>query len=416
MASEKTLNAKNLAALGAERLAELLLELTTGDASAKRRLRLELASRSGGSDDALEIRKQLVSIARSRSFVDWRKIRPLAQDLAMQRAAIMNHVAPTKPAEAFDLLWRLLEMAPSIYERCDDSNGLIGNVIRLALAELGVVVEQAALAPPTLADLVFQGVSANDYDQFDDLIALMSKSLGQEGLKILKARFEELAAKPPSRPKHGERRVIAYGSAGPMFEDDLEARNHARTIRSALTEIADALGDVDGYAACFSTEERANPAIAARIAERLLAANRACDAMAALAIAEDQFRQGGYWPDWQRVRIDTLEALGRSDDAQGERWVIFERSPNAKYLRAYIKLLPDFDDEDSEIQALDLVAAHPDFNQALGFLIDWPAHDRAAKLVLTRQGDLDGNHYELLAPTAEAPEQRHPFAATLMLR
>ena len=48
MPSEKTLNAQNLAALGAERLAELLLEVTANDATAKRRLRLELASRSGG--------------------------------------------------------------------------------------------------------------------------------------------------------------------------------------------------------------------------------------------------------------------------------------------------------------------------------------------------------------------------------
>jgi hypothetical protein len=43
MASKKTLNAKNLEALGAERLAELLIEISSGSAAAKRRLRLELA-------------------------------------------------------------------------------------------------------------------------------------------------------------------------------------------------------------------------------------------------------------------------------------------------------------------------------------------------------------------------------------
>ncbi len=125
---------RNLAALGPERLAELLLELATGDAAAKRRLRLELASRSGGGDVAPEIRKRLASIAKARSFIDWRKIRELAADLDMQRTAIASHVAPTKPAEAFDLLWRLLEIAPSIYERCDDSNGTIGSVMSTALA------------------------------------------------------------------------------------------------------------------------------------------------------------------------------------------------------------------------------------------------------------------------------------------
>ncbi len=43
MASKTTLNAKNLEALGAERLAELLIEISTASAVAKRRLRLELA-------------------------------------------------------------------------------------------------------------------------------------------------------------------------------------------------------------------------------------------------------------------------------------------------------------------------------------------------------------------------------------
>ena len=43
MASKKTLNASNLEALGAERLAELLIEISDGNAATKRRLRLELA-------------------------------------------------------------------------------------------------------------------------------------------------------------------------------------------------------------------------------------------------------------------------------------------------------------------------------------------------------------------------------------
>ncbi len=38
MASKSTLNAKNLETLGAARLAELLIEISTGSAVAKRRL------------------------------------------------------------------------------------------------------------------------------------------------------------------------------------------------------------------------------------------------------------------------------------------------------------------------------------------------------------------------------------------
>lgn len=62
MPSNKTLNARNLVALGADRLADLLLELVEGDAAAKRRLRLELASQDDGADVAPEIRKRLAAI------------------------------------------------------------------------------------------------------------------------------------------------------------------------------------------------------------------------------------------------------------------------------------------------------------------------------------------------------------------
>lgn len=416
MASEKTLNVKNLAALGVERLAALLFELADGDAVMKRRLRLELASRVGGGDVAVEIRKRLASIARSRSFVDWGKVKLLARDLDMQRAAIVSYVATTQPADAFDLLWRLLEMAPSVYERCDDSNGTIGNIMAQALEDIGAVAGQTKWEPHKLADRVFDSVCANDYGQFDGLISLMAESLGSDGLQILKARFEALASTPPLKPTTDDRKVIGISTRGPIFQHDYEAQRSARLVQSALTEIADALGDADGYAARFSAEESANPAVAAKIAERLLAANRPEEAMTVLDRAETNFRSGGYWPDWQRVRIDILEALGKLADAQCERWQIFEYSLSTEYLRAFTKRLPDFDDVEAENRALAYVSRYPGFDQALSFLIEWPAHDRAAELILARHNELDGNHYWLLTPAADALEQRYPLAATLMLR
>jgi len=81
VASKKTLNAKNLEAPGAHRLAELLIEISTGDAAAKRRLRLELAGAQRPAEVGREVRKQLATIGRSRSFVDWHKRKALVDDL-----------------------------------------------------------------------------------------------------------------------------------------------------------------------------------------------------------------------------------------------------------------------------------------------------------------------------------------------
>ena len=82
MASKTTLTAKNLEALGAERLAELLIEISTGDAAIKRRLRLELAGAASPAEAAREVRKRLASIARGRSFIDWEKRKAFVADLA----------------------------------------------------------------------------------------------------------------------------------------------------------------------------------------------------------------------------------------------------------------------------------------------------------------------------------------------
>ncbi len=416
MASDKTLNTKNLAALGAERLAGLLLELADDDAATKRQLRLELASHAGGDDVAAEIRKRLATIAKSKSFVDWRKIRPLAKELQAQRVAIMKHVASTKPREALDLLWRLLDMAPSLYERCDDSNGTIGNIMDETLENLGEVVTAAKLPANALAERVFASACANDYAQFDGLIGEMAEALGKAGLELLKMKFERFAESAPARPKEPERRVLAISLHGPIYEDDYASDRHSRLVRSALTEIADALCDADGYAARFSAVEQANPAIAAEIAQRLLAAGRAPEALAALSVAEAEVGRGRRWPDWERVRIEILDALERSADAQKERWAIFERDLSADYLRAYLKRLPDFDDEEAEERAIAHARLHASFHHALAFLVNWPANDAAAALVLERHSEIDGDHYWLLTPTADALDQRHPLAATLMLR
>src|ERR1700682_2059855 len=102
MGAKKTLNESNLEALGAKRLAELLVEISAGNSAAKRLLRRELAGAESPSAVAKEIRKRLTTIARSRSFVDWQNRRALADDLEAQRRAIADRVAKSDPTEGLE--------------------------------------------------------------------------------------------------------------------------------------------------------------------------------------------------------------------------------------------------------------------------------------------------------------------------
>jgi hypothetical protein len=81
-----------------------------------------------------------------------------------------------------------------------------------------------------------------------------------------------------------------------------------------------------------------------------------------------------------------------------------------------LKRLPDFDDVEAERKALNYAQRSRNLLQALSFLVSWPALDRAASLVLERSGELDGDHYEVLTPAADALAGKHPLAATIVLR
>jgi len=59
-------------------------------------------------------------------------------------------------------------------------------------------------------------------------------------------------------------------------------RSRVSTVRLALMEIADALGDVDAYIEQY--DEEARKKIAAQIAQRLLAAGRAQEAWQTIAM------------------------------------------------------------------------------------------------------------------------------------
>ena len=67
-AARKTVSSDNLAALGADRLAALLLEAASADANLKRRLRMELAAEVSPADLALEIDKRLTALATSKTL------------------------------------------------------------------------------------------------------------------------------------------------------------------------------------------------------------------------------------------------------------------------------------------------------------------------------------------------------------
>ncbi|MEO1199165.1 MAG: DUF6880 family protein [Pseudomonadota bacterium] len=415
MASKTTLNAKNLEELGAARLAELLMELSAGDATAKRRLRLELAGTESPKAVAHEVRKRLATIARSRAFIDWQTRRALVDDLETQRRAIVEQIAKRDPREALDLLWRFLELANSVVERSDDRSGTVIGAFRDAVDDLGEIAKAAMSDPKALAERVYAALLDNDYGQYDSLVPALAPALGDVGLADLKERMVEVTNQPAQRPPGSQRQIVGIGTGSVIYADDIEERSRKSAARLALKDIADVQGDVDAFIAQYDEQARRSPRIAAEIARRLLAAGRAPEALEIFDAAAPG-RRG--WPDfaWEDARIEVLEALGCTKEAQAARWSCFERALSADHLRACLKRLPDFDDDVAERRAIEHALTYPSLLEALAFLASWPALEKAASLTVARAAELDGDHYEILTPAAEKLFGKHPLAATLLLR
>lgn len=391
MASKTTLTAKNLEQLGTARLAELLMEMCQGDAAAKRFLRLALAEAASPHELIPLVRKRMRELARSRTWIEGEGKKALRHELESLRCTISEKIAERTPKDALELLWQFLALAPSVYERCDDSSGYIGDIFSEARCDMYSVAQAATPDPLTLADQIYASLSDNGYGQYDGLIGVFAEALGTAGLKHLKSLFE-------------------------ARQDDRSLSDwERRTSRYALHDVADAMGDVDGYAAQYDSETRTVPAIAARIAARFLRAGRPEDAMTALDAAKIDAGSRQI-DDWELVRINTLDALGRSDEAQDLRWSVFERRLDPDHLRAFLKRLPDFDDVEAEDRAMILAKDFDNVHMALRFLLLWPALRHAAELIEVRWEELDGNYYELLSPTADALEANYPLATTRTCR
>jgi hypothetical protein len=60
----------------------------------------------------------------------------LVDDLEAQRRAIADRVAKAIH-RGLDLMWQFLELANSVFERCDDSSGTVSGIFHTACSDRG---------------------------------------------------------------------------------------------------------------------------------------------------------------------------------------------------------------------------------------------------------------------------------------
>lgn len=394
-AARKTVSAVNLAALGADRLAGLLMEAAAGNANLKRRLRLELVSEVGAPDLALEIDKRLDALAASRTRVSWRKRPELIEDLQTHRRAIVEQLAAMDAPLALNRLVAWFDLYPGLAARVKDPKGELSDLFFDAapdLAAVGARVE-ASVAAEGLSEPLETRLS-----EWGGWIGRASPLLSVTLAIALLSRLTE------GRPRPTGRRALV------------------------VRKLADRAGDVTAWAEAIPDEDKTRPEIGAEIARRLAAAGRSGDARTALeasrpraAAPSRSLLRTGAPPvaeasdAWEAAEIAVLEAEGRAGDAQAARWAAFERTLDETQLKGFVSRLADFEDVEALDRAHVLAAAWPDATRGLAFLMTWPALREAAGLILARSDELRVTTDDTALWSARL-QARYPNAALALIR
>ncbi|AOF95014.1 DUF6880 family protein [Sphingobium sp. RAC03] len=378
-------------ALGPARLARLVLAQAERDAVFARAVRIELAAKEDSGALAHEIDKRLKTIRRSRGFIEWDKVPALARELDQLREAIMGPLADHSLSQAVESMRLFLSLAEPVFERSDDSSGSLGEIFRQGGEDLGGLWCQAE-APNVelLAGDILMLVEGDGYGVFEELPGAASPALGQKG----RATLRGMLLKRQAAKTGNDRRQFDY------------------KVGWLLPKLADLDGDVDAYIATVDPDRR-NPLLNAQVAARLIAHDRAKEALDWIDAPVDR---GHNERELAELKLRAFEALGRRDDVQAQRKAIFDRWLDVQALRDWLRALPDFEDVAAERQALDQAMAYDRATSALAFLIAWPNLKRAGALARDRLEDLEARAYDVLRPAAEALAQADPGGATLLYR
>jgi hypothetical protein len=241
-ASLKRVNAENLAGLGAERLADIVLAVAKTRPELKRQLRIELAASQGVEHLAVEVDNRLTALEMLTSKVSWRQRPTFLRNLEALRQLIAERMGSLDQGAALERIWRFMNVARRVGARVRDKHG-----------ELDILFGRAA----------------------EDLGGLV-RAIGGE--KTSAALVDAIARNP-----------LGWRTWLPIVLRDAPGGLAAATLRSIagqhmpeqivlVRQLADAAGDVDAYRATYLDDSIREPANAAEVANRLMAAGRIAEA------------------------------------------------------------------------------------------------------------------------------------------
>ncbi len=378
---------KKLVALGAQALADALLELAVQSDAADDLVERLMASPK---ENIQRFKKKLSSLKRSRRFIDWRESSGFARELEMLLQDLKAGV--TDPLTGVELVAAFYGTDNGALGNCDDSSGHVGDVFRYVAKEL--FVEYASRYPDKekVAGIILKLNSKDDYGVRDALIDCAGECLPEPVIRTMITKLQKLADDE---------------------KDEYKKRHHLMLIESLARQIKDAKLFEQTRIASWG---KLSTAALVDIARVYLESG---DVQTALAWLE-KIPQGETYQAYERDQL-LLEIYRRLGDDKKLTELLYRKfrlHHSAETLQELLDVIGSDKRDEVISKEVVLILENPTLHESdAEFLISVGKIDEAEEYLLKRAEKFNGYHYGSLLSLAEAlvSEDRN-LAATPIYR
>jgi hypothetical protein len=178
---------EQLIELGVETLADTLLNLCQISPDANTAVKRLLSTPK---ENIKRLKDKLASLKRGRRFIDWNETAGFANDLEQLLSDIAASVQD--PDVGVELVTRFFELDSSIFDRCDDSNGDIGDVFNYSACNLFVQFANRCADKQKIVDCVITLNQQDGYGVRDGLFDKANEYLPESVLRSMVDRLWNL--------------------------------------------------------------------------------------------------------------------------------------------------------------------------------------------------------------------------------
>jgi len=377
---------EKLIVLGPEKLADALLELAGRSDSAEVLVERLTSSKE---EKIKRFKAKLSGLKRSKRFVERREARQLAEKLE----EMLIDLASAEPDAIIGirLVSDLFKCDSSIFERCDDSYGLVGDFFRYSAGVLFVEYAERIDDKDCLCNLLFDLYEEDNYGVRAILLDEAHHYLDEEALRKLVDRMWERCEKEEDEYKrhHWTSGIasIARQVKDPVLFEAAYKKSWPVLHNKALLDIAAVYLEAGEPEAALDRVQRIESIEMHRAGER------------------------------DQLLLSIYKELGDDGKITETAWRIFRRERGGLALERLLEVIGDekrktvIDGETEAIMASDRFS----YSDA-SFLVQVGRLEAAEAYLLSHYDSLDGDVYFILKPLAEALEDERPLGATVLYR